>query len=294
MADPVTSDSYDLLLLKYKLLFDHARDMILFIDKSGRILDANKAAIQCYGYTKQELTQLYVFELRKYDTRELVESQMKQAINEGILFETVHRRKDGSILPVEVSSTGVELEGTQILMSIIRDVTAKQEYVAQIQKLAFYDELTGVLNRKSFRDAVQRLLSSSSPFALMLLDIDNFKKVNDTCSQAVGDKLLIEISKRITGTLAGRGVLYRLGGDEFTVICESLPTRENVICVAEDLLAVGRHTIEIGNHAIRTTLSIGISLFPENGQDESLLLRQADTAMYRVKESTKDGYSFVT
>jgi diguanylate cyclase (GGDEF)-like protein/PAS domain S-box-containing protein len=289
----LSGDRYDLLLVKYKLLFDHARDMILFIDNDGRILDANRSALDVYGYTKDEITRMFVFELRQYDSRELVRNQMRQAENASILFETMHKTKSGKIIPVEVSSTGVTYEGRRMLMSIIRDVSAKQEYMLRIKQLAYFDELTAIPNRKSFRDALRFSVSDSTArFALMLIDVDNFKRVNDTCSHCVGDKFLVEIVKRIHFGLADRGVLYRLGGDEFTILVDPPALRDDVVAIVDDIRASLGSTLEIDGNILHPSLSIGISLFPEHDTDGGNLLKKADTAMYRVKEKSKDGYAF--
>lgn len=284
---------YELLLIKYKLLFDHARDIILFIDSDGKILEANNAAVKAYGYSREELVSMRVFELRKFDSADLVRSQMRQADNSSILFETVHKTRDGRAIPVEVSSTGVNFGGSRILMSIIRDISLKQRYLAEIHRLAYYDELTGLPNRKSFQDALRRASEASGgAFALMLIDVDDFKRVNDAHSHAVGDKYLTEIGLSLSRALADRGTLFRLGGDEFTVLATDFASKESVTPLLEDLRAAGGGTFEIDGNSIKSSVSIGVSFFPENGRDGSEVLKKADLAMYRVKETRKDGYGF--
>lgn len=284
---------YGLIFTKYKLLFDHARDMILFIDENGRILDANNAALSVYGYSREEITCLHVFDLRQCDSRELVKFQMRQACDSSILFETLHKTRSGSIIPVEVSSTGVQYGGNHILMSIIRDISAKQEYLAKISRLAYYDELTGIPNRKSFRDALCRKISGiGAPFALMLIDLDNFKKVNDSCSHCIGDKFLAEMAAAMQTGLADRGVLYRLGGDEFTVLTENAATEEEILPIVNDIRSASCAPHFIDGCAIMASISVGISVYPRDGVDESLLLKRADAAMYRVKEAGRAGLAF--
>lgn len=284
---------YELLLLKYKLLFDHARDIILFIDGEGRILEANCAAVKAYGYSREELVSMRVFELRKFDSTDIVRSQMRQAENSSILFETVHKARDGRAIPVEVSSTGVSFGGSRILMSIIRDISLKQRYLAEIHRLAYYDELTGLPNRKSFQDALRRATDApGGAFALMLVDVDNFKRVNDALSHAVGDLYLIEMGSRLSRALANRGTLFRLGGDEFTVLAEGVASRESATPLLEDLRAAGGGTFAVDGNPIASSVSIGVGFFPENGRDGSEVLKKADLAMYRVKEARKDGYGF--
>lgn len=291
----ILSDSgdYGLIYTKYKLLFDHARDMILFIDEAGRILDANNAALSLYGYTRDEITHLRVFDFRQHDSRDLVRFQMRQACDSSILFETMHKTKAGVVLPVEVSSTGVLYCGSHILMSIIRDVSAKQEYLAKISRLAYYDELTGIPNRKSFRDALNKKMEfRGSPFALMLIDLDNFKKVNDACSHLVGDKFLAAMAESMREGLGNHGVLYRLGGDEFTVLTEIAAIEDEIIPIVNAIRDAACGPREIEGYRIDASISVGISVYPVDGDDESVLLKRADAAMYSVKESGRDGFAF--
>jgi diguanylate cyclase (GGDEF)-like protein/PAS domain S-box-containing protein len=286
------SRGYDLLFMKYKLLFDNARDIILFIDREGKILEANHAAVRTYGYTLEELTSLRVFDLRKFDSRELVESQMRQAKDSSVQFETIHKTKDGTAIPVEVSSTGVDFRGRLILMSIVRDISAKQAYLAEIHRLAYYDELTGLANRKSFRDALARSLGAAGTrCAVLLMDVDDFKRVNDLHSHCVGDRYLAEIARRSSGALNGRGEVFRLGGDEFTALI-GVESREDAKAVAESVSEACRGPFEIDGIVIESSVSIGIALFPDDGTDGACILKKADLAMYAAKKAGKGHYSF--
>ncbi len=283
---------YDLLFLKYKLLFDNARDIILFIDRDGKILEANPAAVKTYGYSLEELTSLHVFDLRKFDNRALVESQMRQAKDSSIQFETVHKKKDGSAIPVEVCSTGVNFRGRRILMSIVRDISAKQEYLAEIHRLAYFDELTGLPNRKSFRDALERSIGEvGSGFAVFLVDVDDFKRVNDLYSHCVGDRYLAEIARRSSLALTGRGSAYRLGGDEFTALI-GVESREDARSFAESIREACCGSFEIDGIVIESSVSIGVALFPDDGSDGACILKKADLAMYEAKKTGKGRYSF--
>lgn len=286
------SRGYDLLLMKYKLLFDNARDIILFIDRDGTILEANPAAVRTYGFSLEELTALRVFDLRKFDSRALVESQMREAKDSSIQFETVHKRKDGSAIPVEVCSTGVNFRGRRILMSIVRDISAKQEYLAEIHRLAYYDELTGLPNRKSFRDALDRSLGEGGAgYAVFLIDVDDFKRVNDLYSHCVGDRYLAEIARRSSHALKGRGSAYRLGGDEFTALI-GVESREDARSVAESIREACCGPFEIDGIVIESSVSIGVALFPDDGSDGACILKKADLAMYEAKNGGKGRYAF--
>ncbi len=291
MGDESKNDGCELLSVKYKLLFDNARDMILFVDVNGRILDANHSAIETYGYTHEELTRMRVFDLRLSDPGELVLSQMRAAAQGGIVFETTHRTKDGRLIPVEVSSSGTRFDGQPVLVSIIRDISAKKDALEKIHRLAYYDDLTGIPNRKSFRDALTaRIASRPEKFALFLIDLDHFKSVNDRFSHSVGDSFLVEIAHAMEKSLPECGSLYRLGGDEFTVILDD--TCRGDACSAAALLNEHCHgTFDIDGNSIDASLSVGGSLYPEHDETESGLLKKADIALYRVKEAGRNGFA---
>lgn len=280
----------ELLTLKCRLLFDHARDIILFVKENGRILDANRSALETYGYTHRELTSMSVFELRASDPPDCVLDQMRRAGDQGILFEATHRTKDGRLIPVEVSSTGVDFFGEKILMSIVRDVSSKRRYLEHIERLAYYDELTGIPNRKNFRDSLRRRIEEGEPFSLMLLDVDRFKDVNDTYDHSVGDGLLSALALSIAKALEGWGTLYRLGGDEFTVLTPESGT-DRLRALAERIRLGTSATFTVQGNPIRSSVSIGVSRYPSDARDESLLLKRADLAMYRVKNGGRNNYA---
>jgi len=280
----------ELLTLKCRLLFDHARDVILFVRENGRIVDANRSALETYGYTHRELTSMSVFDLRSSDNQDCVLDQMRRAGDNGIVFEATLRTKDGRMIPVEVSSTGVDFFGEKILMSIVRDVSSKRRYLEHIERLAYYDELTGIPNRKNFRDSLRRRIAEGEPFSLMLLDVDRFKDVNDTYDHSVGDGLLSALTLSIAKVLEDWGTLYRLGGDEFTILTPESRT-ERLEALAERICFGTNATFTVQGNPIRSSVSVGVSRYPADARDESLLLKRADLAMYRVKNAGRNSYA---
>lgn len=283
----------ELIALKCRLLFDNARDIILFINHNGRILDANPAAVATYGYSHRELTSMTILDIRADKNPEFVRAQMKKASEEPILFETTHQTRDGRLIPVEVSSTGVDFFGERLLMSIIRDVSTKREYLATIERLAFYDELTGIPNRKHFRDDIRsRIERGGKPFALMILDVDHFKDVNDLYDHSVGDGLLLAITKSVGQAVEGRATLYRLGGDEFTLIMDDTEERDRAGELARLVCRAADATFTVQGNAIHTSVSVGISRYPADARDETLLLKRADLAMYRAKRGGRNDFAF--
>ena len=288
-------EDHDLLLEKYKLLYESTRDIILFVASDGKILDANTAATRAYGYTREELCNMSVFNLRTQESPGLVYSQMNTADTESIVFEAIHRKKNGELMPVEVSSTGVSFGDTRLLMSIVRDISERKKYIDKIEKYAFYDELTGIPNRKSLRTKLcQSLCEKDIRFALILIDIDHFKEVNDTWGHHIGDELLIWTTRKITGAILKRGTLFRLGGDEFVILTEPIQDRNDLCRIATDIQAVLHEPFRRSEISRMVTLSMGISIFPDDGSNDSDLLKKADAAMYKIKETGKNNFGFCT
>ena len=166
----------------------------------------------------------------------------------------------------------------------------------QLEAIAFYDELTGLPNRKLFIDrltqAIHRQHRGGQAFALIYVDLDMFKNVNDTLGHSVGDRLLVAIANRLTDCIRKSDTAARIGGDEFTVLLMDIQPPANVAQLANNLLAVLGAPIEIDNHTIQCTASIGVTLCPDDGEDPEQLLNNGDLAMYRAKQLGKNNVQF--
>lgn len=176
--------------------------------------------------------------------------------------------------------------------------TALREQQSRLNYMAFHDSLTGLPNRSLFYDRIYHGLArarrANSKIALMLLDIDRFKNINDSLGHDAGDVLLKAVGARLTDGVRDMDTVARLGGDEFVVVLEGIHDMDDVVFVANKLLATLARPIEISGHNISTTVSIGVSLFPEDGADTDELLRNADIAMYKAKEAGKNNCQFYT
>lgn len=284
-------------LKRYQLLSEHARDIILFICPDGHIMEVNDAAVAAYGYDRKELLSMRVHDLRDSVDEPLIATQMEQALSKGLLFETIHRRKDGTTFPVEVSSQGAIIGSERVLLSVVRDVTVRKRVEEQLQHLATHDSLTNIPNRYSLEETLKRVVAKArrgEKSALLLIDLDNFKMVNDTLGHAAGDELLITLANILKSNLRDGDLLARLGGDEFVVLLEGA-TAEEAGIVAEKLRrVVEERELCLIMHESCFDLSISIGLVMVDGTlNFQKLLSLADTALYAAKEDGRNRVVFV-
>ncbi len=226
-------------------------------------------------------------------------------------WETTARRADGSSFPAEVTVTETQLDGRAQRVMIVRDITDRRLTQERLMQLANYDSLTGLPNRTLFRDrlaqAMSRARRSGVPMVLMFLDLDNFKVINDSLGHEVGDQLLrhvanmLESCLRDTDTVAHRVdnnwgpdaiTVSRLGGDEFTVIAEQVASAEDAALLARRVLDALATPLQLLEHELHVSASIGISMYPVDDTDLDGLVRHTDMAMYRSKAMGRGVYSF--
>ena len=178
----------------------------------------------------------------------------------------------------------------------VQDVTEAREAEAHIQYLAHFDTLTGLPNRSAWVGHAQETLRSAERhgdrLAVLFLDLDNFKTINDSLGHPIGDRLLAAVARRLSGCLRGEDRLARLGGDEFVALLPRLERPEDAATVARKMLAVLDDTLRIEDHDLRPSVSIGIALYPDDGQSVDVLLKHADTAMYGAKAAGRNNYQF--
>jgi len=217
---------------------------------------------------------------------------------EGVVhqYELQLRRRDGSTIWVEDNVIAVRNAEGRILYNegSIQDITRRKANEEAIRQLAYHDHLTGLPNRTLFNDrldlAIARSRRARLGLAVMLLDLDHFKDINDTLGHSVGDKLLLAVSARLASLLRETDTLCRMGGDEFLVLVEGLARPEDVESVAEAIIQQVRLPFDIDGHTLDVTTSIGIAVYPADGEDRDTLIRHADIAMYTAKKTGRDNY----
>ena len=222
-------------------------------------------------------------------------------------WETLAQRADGSEFPVELTVSETVLDGTPQFILILRDITDRKLTQERLSFLANFDSLTGLPNRMLFRDRLEQAMArarrSSEPMALMFLDLDHFKVINDSLGHEVGDELLRRVADLLRGCLrsvdslarAEAGETFtvsRLGGDEFTVIAEHLSSAEDAAHIARRILDALESPIHLFEHELHVSASIGISMYPSDDTDQDGLVRHTDMAMYRAKAMGRGTFSF--
>jgi diguanylate cyclase (GGDEF)-like protein/PAS domain S-box-containing protein len=284
---------------EYRDLFESANDAILILrPESQMILEANRKACETYGLPREQIVGMSL----KNFTRDVPrsEEQIRRILREGASenLETVHFHRDGTPIDLLVSSSVVEYRGESAILSVCRDITESKRAKQEIERLAYHDPLTDLPNRARFADRLEIALSQARreghSLAILFLDLDRFKVVNDSLGHKVGDLLLQKVALRLSQLVRGGDTLARLGGDEFIILLSRIDQDEDAARVAQNVLALFRKPFLLGERELFITASIGISLFPRHGEDRESLVKNADIAMYRAKQEGRDNFQFHT
>lgn len=292
---------------RYRTIVENAPEAIMLFDLHGTLVECNENALRLLRYSREEIASKRVFDLspsKQADgqlTAELGRLYLQRAMaGEAPVFEWLHRDSAGRQIPCEVRL--VRMPGEPVLIrGSVTDISERQRYQREIERLAFSDELTGLPNRRLLLDRLQhamdRELRENTLGALLFIDLDHFKTVNDSLGHQVGDGLLREVTARLASGLRAEDTLARMGGDEFVVLLEGLDSNprlaaESAAITAEKLLKSLVGTCWIDGHELSISASIGIALHPFGSQRASDVLKQADTAMYRAKQGGRNALHF--
>ena len=269
-------------LQKYKVLSEKANDAMLFIDKEGNITEVNDAAIRIYGYTYKEFLSISIFDLRRVEKSSVIIEQMEIADEKGIIFETIHYLKDGTSIPVEVSSQGTFLGDKRILLSIVRDITERKKAEEEIIYLSYHDQLTGLYNRRFYEEELIRLNTERNiPITLIMADVNGLKLTNDAFGHKAGDMLLEKIADILKRECGDNEIITRIGGDEFVILLPRTDEKE-----AEKI--VRRIKVAIENEKpdnVILSISIGFDVKQDVSEDINKVFKKAEAYMYKYKLS---------
>ena len=289
---------------RYRRLFETARDGVLLLNaETAQIEDANPFLTELLGYSHAELLGKKIWEVGAF--ADIVENQEKffelQTLGYVRYDDLPLRTKSGSKVAVEFVSNSYDCEGTTVIQCNIRDITARKLAEAKITELAFFDSLTHLPNRTLLMDRLKLAMivgaRNSSCGAVLFLDLDHFKTLNDTLGHDVGDQLLQQVALRLTGSVREGDTVARLGGDEFVVVLEGLDeSAEEAAKQAQEIgekirLALNR-PYHLGPMKYQSAASIGATLFNNKCTSIDELLKQADLAMYKAKETGRNALHF--
>ncbi|MDY0212230.1 MAG: EAL domain-containing protein [Desulfuromonadaceae bacterium] len=276
----------------------YANDIILLCDESGAIIDANERALGAYGHSIEKLSAMNLRDLCDVGPSEWTAMLLQLDSGQGLSFECNHLCADSSMLPVEISAGWINTGEHRMLQAIIRDISERREAQEHLHRRAYYDEITGLPNRtlatERLRAAIGRTSLNNTQVALLFIDVDLFKNINDTLGHIVGDKVLLLFAERINKVLRDNAMVSRFGSDEFLLLIEGVNTTADIIAVVDRVVESIGEPVNIEGFEISATVSIGISVAPDDDSDVDQLIRYADTAMYRAKERGRNCYQFFT
>jgi diguanylate cyclase (GGDEF)-like protein/PAS domain S-box-containing protein len=288
-------------LQRFRTAMDATADAIFLVERNSmRFVEVNATACTLLGYTRQELLQLGPTATIAAPLEELESLYDALIAGHGSneLMESEVRRKDGSQLTVEMHRQAQRFGADWIIVSVARDITERKAAQQRLHHLAHYDVLTGLPNRMMFHETLKRTLSLAAQsgwrVAVLIIDLDHFKNVNDSLGHAIGDELLVQLSDRLARCVRIRDTVGRFGGDEFSLILAMQDGRENAVLVANKIREALRAPFDLKGHAVTVTASIGITVHPDDASDPETLIKYADTAMYRAKQAGRDTYRFFT
>ncbi|MBE9224847.1 diguanylate cyclase [Phormidium sp. LEGE 05292] len=288
--------------IKYRSIFENAVEGIFQSSVDGRYLIANQMLAKIYGYKSvEELLldftdincQLYVDPNRRTEFMSLIQEQ-----GAVLGFESQIYRKDRSIIWISENASGlynsegklVGYEGTVV------DITERKRAEATIQYQAFHDLLTTLPNRALFNEkliiSLENAPTHQHKFAVMFLDLDRFKKINDTLGHAVGDRLLQNVAERLKSCLREGDTVARWGGDEFTILLTQILNRNDAGKIAQRIIDALKLPFYLENQELHTSTSVGIAVYPEDGEDVETLLKKADSALYEAKKKGRNNYQY--
>ena len=296
-----------------RVIVNNAPYAIFVLNTSGIIQAVNPAGERLVGYNANELvgrstTQRFFDPEQVTERARLLSLRLNQPLNEldvlthlaqespGLPSEWHMLHADGSHLVVEILVTELSNEFGHLTgyLAMAHDVTHRREAEHQLQHMAQHDALTGLPNRNMLHEQLKscQVLAERDhrPMALMLLDLDRFKKINDSLGHHIGDNVLIEVARRLKMGMRTSDIVARLGGDEFAILLPQISTTDDGEYVARKVIDLFKEPLRIGPHELRVSPSIGVALYPEHGTDAITLMRHADLAMYQAKNDGRNRY----
>ncbi|WP_209121362.1 bifunctional diguanylate cyclase/phosphodiesterase [Alkalihalobacillus sp. BA299] len=283
-------------LNKFALAMESSMDGMAILNVEGEFEYINNAHANIYGYTRRELFHK--------TWRDLYDPKTSDWINENVIpllitngawtGEIIGVRKNGEHFPQQLSLSIISKANG--IVCVVRDITSRKEAEEKIHHMAYHDMLTGLPNRYTYNDHMEKALArakrNNQQLAVMFIDLDRFKFINDTLGHKAGDDLLIQVSKRLVNSVREADIVVRLGGDEFIILLENITASQSKEIAERIIQAFTASFILQENEEFFTSPSIGISIYPYDGQDAETLTKHADQAMYLAKKRGKNNYQF--
>ena len=310
-GDLQSGDIYQELLkseTRYRLLADNVSDVIWTMDMNRKFTYYSPSVIQLRGYTSEDAMTMTLQEtltpasfqvvIKAMEEELALEAAEPKNLSRSRMLDLEEVCKDGSTVWVEVKITYLRGQDDRPvgILGVSRNITERRQAEETVKRLAFYDQATGLPNRVLFNDrlniAILHARRNKKKLAVMLLDLDRFKDVNDTFGHHVGDQLLQSVGKRLSGLLRDSDTVSRMGGDEFLVLLPDINYKEDAAIVAQKFVRAFQEPFVINGRKFRITASIGVSVYPTHSRSADTLVRDADIAMYRAKATGRNNWQW--
>ena len=285
---------------RFRSLYEQAPLAYQSLDAQGRYLEVNKALLEMLGYEREDLLGRFVGNFMTAESRQLLEERFPQFLTSGAVsgMEFTLLRKDDTPIIVAVNGRVARDAAGNIQQThcILHNITERKQAEQKIQKLAYYDFLTDLPNRQLLQDRLKQALAQAHRYqrqvGVLFLDLDRFKRINDTLGHVSGDRFLQTIAERLRECTREADTVARLGGDEFVIVLSAVNRIQDVLNIASGILETVSRPIRLGGHEVFCSTSIGIAVYPMDGEDDEILLKNADTAMYAAKDRGRNTYQF--
>ncbi|MEE9543287.1 MAG: EAL domain-containing protein [Thermodesulfobacteriota bacterium] len=289
--------------VKYRTLFESSSDAIMLLDDMG-FFECNEETLKMFGCKSyDEFLNKHPAEYSPptqpggENSLSLANERIAAAFKDGKSHcEWVHKRLDGTEFPADVTLTRTDLDGRMVIQATVRDITERKKAEEKIRYMAFHDPLTGLANRALLIDHLDQAIAMAQRrnkfVAVHFLDIDRFKLINDTLGHTKGDEVLKAVAARLKRHTRKSDIMARQGGDEFIMVAQGLSRVEDIPKVTEHFFSAFKEPFRVDGETFSFTVSIGISIYPNDGEDADTLIKNADIALYEVKDEDKNNYKF--
>jgi diguanylate cyclase (GGDEF)-like protein/PAS domain S-box-containing protein len=291
---------------KQSNILEHIHDSVIATDIYGNITNWNNGSKNLFGYEADEIIGKSIKKLYSQENTQTIDELLSTLdIQHRLSIEAFMNKKDGTKIICDMSLSTLKNGHNSIdgYVGYVQDVTKQKEtqellreQTKKLKHQAHHDMLTDLPNRTLFKDRLHQSIiiskRNSEKFALLFIDLDQFKKINDSLGHHIGDEVLIEVAKRLTNAIREEDTLARLGGDEFTIILKDVKNIQSASTVAQKIIEIIKEPILISSHTLYISSSIGISMYPDDSTNDDNLIKYADAAMYKAKDEGRDNYQF--
>lgn len=287
----------------FNALFNYSHAGIGILDLDGHLIQANQALCQLFGYSQETLLSMNFYHLINPSDFATLQNQIQQLLDKQIkIYTSEHEcfRKNNEAVWISVTISMIQDKDGKPVNFVVQaqNITLQKKAEERLRHMAYHDPLTGLANRNKLEQFLNQILAQSrrhqQSFGLLFIDLDRFKNINDTIGHEAGDLLLQIIADRLKGAIRNTDLVARLGGDEFMIVVTDVIKSESVAVIAHKILESVLQAVIVKGQEVYITTSIGISLYPFDGQNMQTLMKNADLALYRAKEQGKNNYQFYT